>query len=98
MPKISEVNAIQDAESRGISVKGATLITSLEPCCHTHKKTPPCTNIIISKGIKEVYYGSIDMNPKVKGKGIAKLKRSNIKTVFIDNQKNNDELNPLYSL
>lgn len=89
----AEVNAIQDAESRGISVNGATLITSLEPCCHNNKKTPPCTNIIISKGIKEVYYGSIDMNPKVKGRGIAKLKSSNIKTVFIDNQKNNDELN-----
>ena len=37
----AEVNAIADAESRGFNVKGSTLISSLEPCCHTHKKTPP---------------------------------------------------------
>jgi len=89
----AEVNAINDAELKGISVKGATLVTTLEPCCHRKKKTPPCTNIIINKGIKKVYYGSIDMNPQVQGRGIEKLKSSNIKTVFVDSQKNNDQLN-----
>ena len=61
----AEVNAIADAESRGFNVKGSTLISSLEPCCHTHKKTPPCTDLLIEKGIKTLYYGSVDLNPKV---------------------------------
>ena len=33
--------------------KGATLYVTLEPCCH-HGKTPPCTDIIIEKGIKKL--------------------------------------------
>ena len=89
----AEVNAIADAESRGFNVKGSTLISSLEPCCHTHKKTPPCTDLLIEKGIKTLYYGSVDLNPKVKGKGIKKLEKNNIETIFVDYQDINDELN-----
>ena len=87
------MNAIADAESRGFNVKGSTLVSSLEPCCHTHKKTPPCTDLLIEKGIKTLYYGSVDLNPKVKGKGIKKLEKNNIETIFVDYQDINDELN-----
>lgn len=48
--------------------KGAELYVTLEPCCH-HGKTPPCTDIIIEKGIRKVYIGSGDPNPLVAGKG-----------------------------
>ena len=89
----AEVNAILDAESKGFKVMGSTLICSLEPCCHNNKKTPPCTDLIIKKGIKNLYYGALDLNPFVKGKGIEKLKNNNIKTTFIDYQQTNDELN-----
>jgi len=65
----AEVNAIRDA--RG-DVGGATLYINLEPCCH-YGKTPPCTDLIISSGIKRVVVGSIDRNPLVAGKGIKKL-------------------------
>ncbi len=47
---------------------GAELYVTLEPCCH-HGKTPPCTDIIIEKGIRKVYVGCLDPNPKVAGKG-----------------------------
>ena len=52
---------------------GASLYVTLEPCCH-YGKTPPCTQIIIEKGIKKVYIGSYDPNPKVNGGGIKQLK------------------------
>jgi len=31
----------------GKAAKGSTLYVSLEPCCHTEKKTPPCTKAIL---------------------------------------------------
>lgn len=49
------------------------LYVNLEPCCHKNKKTPPCTDIILERGIKYVVYGMKDPNPEVSGKGIATL-------------------------
>ncbi|TSC58508.1 MAG: diaminohydroxyphosphoribosylaminopyrimidine deaminase / 5-amino-6-(5-phosphoribosylamino)uracil reductase [Candidatus Peregrinibacteria bacterium Greene0416_19] len=48
------------------------LFTNLEPCCHTGR-TPPCTNIIVERGIRKVIYGMRDSDPRVAGKGIALL-------------------------
>ena len=36
---------------------GATMYVTLEPCCH-QGKTPPCTDIILERGIGKVYVGS----------------------------------------
>ncbi|MBR7176197.1 MAG: bifunctional diaminohydroxyphosphoribosylaminopyrimidine deaminase/5-amino-6-(5-phosphoribosylamino)uracil reductase RibD [Bacteroidales bacterium] len=58
----------------------ATLYVTLEPCCH-HGKTPPCTDIIIEKGIKKVVVGILDPNPLVGGKGISILKDAEIDVV-----------------
>jgi dCMP deaminase len=49
----AEANAISKVAQSGNSSKDATLYVTLEPCCH-HGKTPPCTDIIIEKGIKKV--------------------------------------------
>lgn len=52
---------------------GADLYVTLEPCCH-YGKTPPCTEIIIERGIGHVYVGSMDVNPLVAGKGVRILR------------------------
>ncbi len=57
-----------------------TLYVNLEPCSH-HGKTPPCADLIISKGIKKVVVGNLDSNPLVAGKGIQKLKDAGIEVV-----------------
>ena len=44
------------------------MYVTLEPCCH-QGKTPPCTDIIIERGIGRVFIGAMDPNPKVAGKG-----------------------------
>ena len=49
----AEVNAITNAESKGHKVSGSTLYVTLEPCSHKDKKTPPCTDLLIKKKIKQ---------------------------------------------
>lgn len=56
---------------------GATIYVTLEPCCH-HGKQPPCTDTILSAGIRRVVVGSADPNPLVAGKGIAILRAHGI--------------------
>jgi diaminohydroxyphosphoribosylaminopyrimidine deaminase / 5-amino-6-(5-phosphoribosylamino)uracil reductase len=67
----AEVEAIQKAGKRA---KGATLYVTLEPCS-TYGKTPPCTDTILSAGIKRVVVGAVDSNPRHNGKGIQILKK-----------------------
>lgn len=52
----------------------------MEPCNH-FGKTPPCTNLILQKGIKKVIIATIDPNPIVSGKGVQKLKSHNIEVI-----------------
>jgi len=70
----AEINAIKSVKNKAL-LKESTLYVTLEPCTH-QGKTPPCADAIIKYGIKRVVIGSIDPNPVVKGKGIAKLLRS----------------------
>lgn len=71
----AEVIAIDRA---GGKATGATLYVSLEPCCHKDKRTPPCTQKIISTGIKKVVIAMEDPNPRVSGKGIEELQKAGI--------------------
>ena len=57
--------------------RGADLYVTLEPCCH-FGKTPPCTEAVISHGIKRVFVGIEDPNPLVAGKGISILREAGI--------------------
>jgi diaminohydroxyphosphoribosylaminopyrimidine deaminase/5-amino-6-(5-phosphoribosylamino)uracil reductase len=67
----AEVNAINSVEDTSLLTK-ATLYVNLEPCSH-HGKTPPCSDLIIEKGIKKVVIGTVDPFAKVAGRGIKKL-------------------------
>jgi len=57
--------------------EGADLYVTLEPCCH-YGRTPPCTEAVISHGIRRVFTGSDDPNPLVAGKGIQILRNHGI--------------------
>lgn len=61
-------------EKAGNKAASSTLYVNLEPCCHTDKRTPPCTRAIIRAGIKRVVVAMEDPNPRVSEKGIRELK------------------------
>ena len=69
----AEVNCIDSVEEQHRHLIGdSTLYVSLEPCAH-FGKTPPCADLIIRHGIKNVFVGCRDPFVEVNGKGIEKL-------------------------
>ena len=70
----AEIHALNAA---GENARGATLYTTLEPCCHWGR-TPPCTAALMNAGIAEVYIAAVDPNPKVAGKGIRQLEEAGL--------------------
>jgi diaminohydroxyphosphoribosylaminopyrimidine deaminase/5-amino-6-(5-phosphoribosylamino)uracil reductase len=89
----AEINAINSADQ---SIKDATLYSTLEPCCHIDKQTPPCVNRIIGEGIKRVVVGSRDPNSKVNGKGLKILEDAGIEVTKDILSKENQDLNKFY--
>ncbi len=80
----AEAAALLDAREKSAEntcfFPGATLYSSLEPCCHSGggKRTPPCTEAIIAAGISRVVFASRDPNPRVAGKGAERLREAGI--------------------
>lgn len=72
--KHAEVLALEQA---GSQARGATLYLNLEPCSH-HGRTGPCADAVISAGISRVVCSMEDPNPKVAGRGFAKLRAAGI--------------------
>ncbi len=88
----AEINALAQAGNKAC---GATMFVNLEPCCH-YGKTPPCTDKIISSGLKEVIIGIKDPNPLINGKGIRQLKAAGIKLKVGVLARESSKLNQIY--
>jgi diaminohydroxyphosphoribosylaminopyrimidine deaminase/5-amino-6-(5-phosphoribosylamino)uracil reductase len=72
----AEVVAIESVRNKGL-LASSTLYVNLEPCSH-FGKTPPCADLIISKGIARVVIGTIDTSLKVSGKGAARIREAGL--------------------
>jgi len=64
-------------EKAGKKASGADLYTTLEPCSNKGL-TGPCAEKIVKAGIARVFVGTLDPNPKNKGKGIKGLEKAGI--------------------
>lgn len=65
----AEVMAIQSVHlDDHYLIPASTLYVTLEPCC-IHGRTPPCTDLILSRRIPKVVISAIDQSPGVNQKG-----------------------------
>lgn len=73
----AEINALADAQAKGIDPRGLTMCVTLEPCSH-HGKTPPCAQALIDSGIGRVVVAMVDPYEEVAGRGIQMLRDAGI--------------------
>ena len=77
----AEVNAFTSVKPEDNPLLPEAIIyVSLEPCSH-YGKTPPCADLIISKGIKRCVCGCIDPFAKVQGRGIQRMREAGIEVI-----------------
>lgn len=62
------------------SAAGCDAYVNLEPCCHVGR-TGPCTGALIDAGIRRVFVGTLDPDPRVSGKGVETLRHAGIEVV-----------------
>lgn len=80
----------------GMHARGGTLYVTLEPCCHTRKRTPPCVPALIDSGLRRVVVAMLDPNPQVKGRGVSRLRRAGIEVTVGRCRKESEQLNEAY--
>ena len=72
----AEVNCLL-AFGDGPVPSNAVLYVNLEPCNH-HGRTPPCTELIIDRGVNQVVIAHADPFPAVSGQGIERLRNAGV--------------------
>lgn len=73
----AETQALAEAGERA---QGATAYVTLEPCSH-FGKTPPCSDALVAAGIARVVCALGDPDPRVHGRGFARLREAGITVV-----------------
>lgn len=72
----AEPQALARASSRA---RGATAYVNLEPCAgFPGKRTPACAEALVRAGVKRVVAAVCDPNPRVRGRGLALMRRAGV--------------------
>ena len=89
----AEVEALRRA---GRLARGADLYVTLEPC-HRVGRTGACTDLIIESGLRRVFIGTRDPNPREQGRSIALLRRAGLEVEEGILEQRCRELNEVYN-
>jgi len=73
--EVNCINSVSEEDKHLIPL--SKLYVTLEPCVH-FGKTPPCADLIIKAGIKDVVIAALDPFEEVNGKGVEKLVHADI--------------------
>jgi len=76
----AERACLKSLKPKAQSLESATLYVTLEPCS-TYGRTPPCTDLILARGIRRVVIGAKDPNPAHAGRGIRILRRAGVEVI-----------------
>jgi diaminohydroxyphosphoribosylaminopyrimidine deaminase / 5-amino-6-(5-phosphoribosylamino)uracil reductase len=87
----AEVNAVNKVNDVDI-LRRSTLYVTLEPCSH-FGKTPPCTDLILEKGIGKIVIACQDPFEKVNGSGIERLRKKGVEVLTGVLEKESREMN-----
>jgi diaminohydroxyphosphoribosylaminopyrimidine deaminase/5-amino-6-(5-phosphoribosylamino)uracil reductase len=89
----AEILALHRAGPRA---RGGVLYVTLEPCCHSHKRTPPCVPLLLQSGLTRICVAMADPNPQVSGHGIHMLKRAGLQISIGVLEDEAQQLNAVY--
>lgn len=73
----AEENSIKSISNKSL-LKRSTMYVTLEPCFHKNSKGFSCADLVVQSGIKEIFIGYLDPDPRTSGKSVSFFRKSGI--------------------